>query len=514
MVEIAYESAAIGRLEIRNASLVRESGSLMASQVEYRDTWSRPDYDAVVVGSGPNGRAAGITLARAGLRVLVAEGRNTIGGGLRSMELTLPGFVHDVCATVHPMATLSPFMRSIAWGDYDVDWAVPTYPLAHPLDRERVGIHALTLAGTMNRLGKDGPAWERLLGTVTSRASGIMRDLLGPLPFFPKHPFALVHFGMRAAIPATALTNAMFSTDEARALFLGHAAHSFLPLSRPFTSAVGIILAASAHVSGWPVARGGSGTLANALVACLQKLGGEIVVNTPVTDIEELPRARAYFFDTGPHALARIAGSRLPRAYRRRLLAYRYGPGAFKLDMALSEPIPWATEACRQAGTVHVCGSPEDVVAAEAATWTPRPPGKPFVLVVQPSIFDPTRAPPGKHTCWAYCHVPAGCAVDMTDAILDQIERFAPGFRDTILATHTFSPATLEHYNPNNVGGDIIGGVQDLAQMFTRPVARLNPYTTPARDIYICSASTPPGAGIHGMCGFHAAKTAWRRLIE
>jgi phytoene dehydrogenase-like protein len=483
----------------------------MSVASEYRDTWSRSDYDAVVVGSGPNGLSAAITLAREGLSVLVVEGRDTIGGGLRSTELTLPGFIHDVCSAVLPMMSLSPFMRSVPWSDLGVDMAVPKFPLAHPLDGDRVALHTQSIAGTVNRLGKDGNRWEWLFGSVAANARGIMADLLGPLPLLPKHPFALANFGLRAAMPATTLAKVLFSSDQSRALFLGHAAHSFLPLSRPFTSAVGILLAVSAHVTGWPVARGGTGELANAMAAYLQKLGGEIVVKMPITRVDELPKARAYLFDTGPHALARIAGERLPNAFRKRLFAYRYGPGAFKLDLALSDPIPWAAQACRHAGTVHVCGSSEEVVAAEAATWRNQPPEKPFVLVVQPSLFDPTRAPAGKHTCWAYCHVPAGCTTDMTGAILDQIERFAPGFRDTILATHTFSPAAFQSYNPNIVGGDIIGGVQDLTQMFTRPVARLNPYTTPAPDIYICSASTPPGAGVHGMCGHHAATTALRR---
>ena len=485
-------------------------GEGMAARA-FRNTWEREDYDAVVVGSGPNGLSAGITLAREGWEVLIVEARDTIGGGLRSRELTLPGFVHDVCATVQPMHSLSPFMRSIPWGDHGVHLATPDYPLAHPLPDGTAAVQSRSFAGTVNRLGSDGRGWERLLGSVTTNLEGLLGDLLGPLRLVPAHPMAAAGFGLRAAIPAKALAHALFRSEAARALFLGHAAHAILPLTRPFTSAVGILLAASAHVAGWPVARGGSGVVADALADHFHALGGEIVTGTPIECVNELPRASAYLFNTGPHALARIAATRLPDAYRRKLNQYRYGPGAFKLDLALSEPIPWSNEECRRAGTVHVCGGSEDVLAAEAAVWTSRPPEKPFVLVVQPSIFDPTRAPAGKHTCWTYCHVPAGCETDMTQPILNAIESYAPGFRDTILAMHALSPRDFEDYNPNYVGGDIIGGIQDLSQMFARPVARLNPYTTPAEDIFICGASTPPGAGIHGMAGYHAAKAVLRR---
>ena len=469
-------------------------------------------YDAVVVGSGPNGFGAAITLARDGLSVLMVEGKNTIGGGLRTQELTLPGFRHDVCATVLAMTTLSPFMLSVSWDDYGVEWSVPHYPLAHPLDGGRAAVQTATVAGTVNRLGRDGAGWEKMLGPLEAHTGELMVDLLGPMPVPPNHPILMAQFGMRAVFPARALAHALFETEEARALFLGHAAHSILPLTRPFTSAVGSLLAASAHYTGWPVARGGSSNLADAMARCFADLGGETVTGWQVEHIDELPSAKAYLFDLNPHALARIAKSRLPGAYCERLSSYRFGPAAFKLDLALSDAIPWTAPDCRQAGTVHVCGGPEEIVASEAAAWKGRVTDKPFVLVVQPTVFDPTRAPEGKHTCWAYCHVPNGSTVDMTEPILAQIERFAPGFRDTILATHTLEPSAFEVYNPNYVGGDIIGGVQDLGQMFTRPVARLNPYTTPASDIFICSASTPPGAGIHGMCGFFAAKAARKRF--
>lgn len=469
-------------------------------------------YDAIVIGSGPNGFSAGITLAREGKSVLLVEASETIGGGLRTQELTLPGFRHDVCATILAMTTLSPFMKSVQWQDYGVDWAFPHYPVAHPLDGGRAAVQTTTVAGTVNRLGKDGIGWERMLGPLNTHTPELMQDLLGPLPFPPKHPFLMAQFGMRAAFSARTLARALFSSEEARALFLGHAAHSILPLTNPFTSAVGSLLAASAHCTGWPVARGGSSSLADAMARCFADLGGEIVTGWRVSDIAELPQAGAYLFDTNPHAVASIAASRLPHGYAERLKAYRFGPAAFKLDLALSDPIPWSAPECRQAGTVHVCGGEDEIIASEAAAWNNQHTDRPFVLVVQPSVFDPTRAPEGKHTCWAYCHVPNKDTTDRTETILQQIERFAPGFRDTILASHTISPADFERYNPNYVGGDVIGGVQDLGQMFTRPVARWNPYTTPAKDIFLCSASTPPGAGIHGMCGYFAANAALKKL--
>lgn len=469
-------------------------------------------YDAVVIGSGPNGLSAAITLAREGHSVLVVEGNETIGGGMRTEELTLPGFRHDVCASVLAMTTLSPFMRSVDWAGYGVEWAVPEIPVAHPLDGGRAAVQTATVAGTVNRLGEDGAGWERMLGPLDAHTPELMTDLLGPLPLPPRHPLLLARFGLRALFPAWTLARALFRGEEARALFLGHAAHSILPLTRPFTSAVGALLAASAHHTGWPVARGGSGTLAAAMAQCLADLGGDIVTGWRVRHIDELPPARAYLFDTGPHALARIAASRLPARFCSELTAYRYGPAAFKLDFALSDPIPWTSAECRRAGTVHVCGSPEEIVASEAAAWQGRVPERPFVLVVQPTVCDPSRAPRGKHACWAYCHVPNRSAADATIPVISQIERFAPGFRDTILATHTLSPADLETYNPNYVGGDVIGGVQDFGQMFSRPVARRCPYTTPAADVFICSASTPPGAGIHGMCGYFAARAAIRHL--
>ncbi|MCB1097412.1 MAG: NAD(P)/FAD-dependent oxidoreductase [Verrucomicrobiae bacterium] len=486
-----------------------------ATQVRLRTGGNKfAAYDAIVIGSGPNGFSSAITLARRGHSVLVVEGQDTIGGGLRTRELTLPGFRHDVCATVLAMTTLSPFMRSVDWGEYGVEWAVPHYPLAHPLDGGRAAVQTTNVAGTVNRLGQDGAGWERMLGPLDAHTPALMEDLLGPLPFPPKHPMLMAQFGVRAAFSAQLTARTLFRSEEARALFLGHAAHSILPLTKPFTSAVGSLLAASAHCTGWPVARGGSQKLGDAMARCFTDLGGEIVTGWQVEHIDELPRAKAYLFDTSPYALARIAASRLPAAFCDRLNAYRFGPGAFKLDLALSDPIPWAAEECRSAGTVHVCGGPDEIVASEAAAWSQAPTEKPFVLVVQPTVFDPSRAPEGKHTCWAYCHVPNNATIDMAEPILAQIERFAPGFRDTILATHTISPGAFQGYNPNYVGGDIIGGVQDLGQMFTRPVARWNPYTTPARDLYICSASTPPGAGIHGMCGYFAAQAALRQILR
>ena len=474
-----------------------------------------PDsYDAIVIGSGPNGLSAAITLARAGRHTLVVEARETIGGGARSAELTLPGFVHDVCSAIHPLASASPFFRTLPLEAFGLEFIHPEIALAHPLPNGRAAVMHRSVEETARGLGADGRAYERVFRPLTARAEALFEDLLGPLPLPPRHPWTLARFGMRAVQSAAGFWRRRFAREETRALFAGNAAHAWLPLGRPFTAAVGLMLHLSCHHAGWPVARGGSQRIADSLAAYLRSLGGEIRTGWPVERLDELPAARAILFDTNPHAMARIAGGRLPEKFRRRLGRYRFGPAAFKIDLALSAPIPWVSPACRLAGTVHLGGTAEEIAAAEAAIWRGEVPQRPYTLVAQQSLCDSSRAPAGRHTAWVYAHVPRGCTADLSESLLDHVESYAPGFRDTILASHVSTPRDLEACNPNLSGGDIIGGVQDFRQMFTRPVARWNPYTTPARDLFICSASTPPGAGVHGMCGYHAARAALSRVLS
>jgi len=467
--------------------------------------------DAIVIGSGPNGLAAAITLARAGRSVVVYEAHDTVGGGMRSAELTLPGFVHDICSTVQGTSTASPFFRGLDLGRFGLELIDPPAPLAHPLDGGRVAVLERSVADTAAGLGVDRAAYRALIGPLVRDADAVMDLVLGPVFRVPRHPLAAARFGIPAVHSAVGLAGGRFRGDEARALLTGVSAHSMLKLDRPLTASFGLVLAITAHAYGWPVVRGGTQQLADALAAELRSLGGEIVTGHPVTSLDELPAARAVLFDTTPRALAAIAGDRLPGSYRRRLDGFRYGPGIVKVDWALSAPIPWRAEGARRAGTVHVGGTLDEIRAAEAEVAAGRHPERPFVIVVQQSRFDPSRAPDGRHTGWAYCHVPSGSTFDMTDRIEAQVERFAPGFREAILARSVRLPADLEAYNPNYVGGDINAGIEDLRQLFTRPVARLDPYATPTRGIYLCSSSTPPGGGVHGMCGVWAARSALRR---
>ena len=467
--------------------------------------------DAIIVGSGPNGLAAAITLARAGKSVVVYEGHATVGGGMRSAELTLPGYVHDICSAVQGTSTASPFFRDLALGRFGLELIDPPAPLAHVLDGGRVAVLERSVAGTAAGLGIDRPAYRRLMAPLVRDADAVMDLVLGPIFRAPRHPLAAARFGLPALRSAVGLARSRFRGDEARALLAGVGAHSMLRLDRPLTASFGLVLAITAHAYGWPIERGGTGQLAEALAAELRSLGGEIVTGHPVTAISELPAARAILFDTTPRALAAIAGERLPDGYRHRLEGFRYGPGVVKLDWALSDPIPWTAEGARRAGTVHVGGTLDEIRAAEAEVAAGRHPERPFVIVVQQSRFDASRAPEGRHTGWAYCHVPSGSTVDMTERIEAQLARFAPGFRDTILACSVRLPADMEAYNPNYVGGDINAGIEDLRQLFTRPIARLDPYSTPTRGIYLCSSSTPPGGGVHGMCGVWAARSALRR---
>lgn len=467
-------------------------------------------YDAVIVGAGPNGLAAAITLARAGRSVLVVEGKETVGGGTRSCELTLPGFVHDICSTIHPLGVASPFFRDLPLADYGLAWVFPPAALAHPLDDGTAILVERSVAATAAQLGPDAGAYRRLLGALAADWRHVLAEMLGPLRF-PRHPLSMVRFGLPALLPAASLARTLFRGERARALFAGMAAHAIMPLEWPATAAFGLMLGTLAHAVGWPLARGGSQTIADALAAHLRRLGGEIVTSRPISALSDLPPAAAVLFDVTPRQLEQIAGDRLPDAYRRKLRGYRYGPGVFKVDYALDGPAPWQAAACLQAGTVHLGGTLDEIAVAEAAIWRGEHPERPYVLFVQQTPFDPTRAPAGQHTAWAYCHVPHGSTMDMTARIEAQIERFAPGFRDRILARSTCHAAAMEAYNPNYIGGDINGGVQDLRQLFTRPVARLDPYTTPVKGLYLCSSSTPPGGGVHGMCGYWAAQSALRR---
>jgi phytoene dehydrogenase-like protein len=469
-------------------------------------------YDAIVVGAGPNGLAAAIVLAQAGRSVLLVEAHARVGGGARTDELTLPSFAHDVCSSIHPMAVASPFIRSLPLAQWGLSWIDPPAPLAHPLDDGEAVLLERSLEATAGGLGLDGASYRGLMGPFVRAHERLIPALLAPLRW-PEHPLLLLGFGIRALRSASGLADAFLRAPRARGLFAGCAAHSVLPFDRATSAAIGLVLLLAGHAYGWPFPRGGTEAIARALAAYFESLGGEIQTGWPVRSIAELPRAAAVLFDVTPRQLAAICGDRLPSGYRDRLARYRYGPGVFKVDWALDRPIPWANAECARAGTVHLGGTFEEIAHAEAEVWRGVHPERPYVLVAQQSLFDPTRAPPLRHTGWAYCHVPPRSTIDMTDAIERQVERFAPGFRDCILARSRMSPAAFEAYNENYVGGDITGGVTDVGQLFTRPVARLVPYATPARGIYICSSSTPPGAGVHGMCGYWAARAALRSVF-
>ncbi|HLW82035.1 MAG TPA: NAD(P)/FAD-dependent oxidoreductase [Candidatus Acidoferrales bacterium] len=472
-------------------------------------TMLKRQYDAVVVGSGPNGLAAAIAVSQAGLSVLVIEGRETIGGGTRTEELTLPGFAHDVCSAVHPMALISPFFRALPLAEHGLQWVQPETPLAHPLDDGTAVAVARSVEITAENLGEDAGAYRKLMAPIVAAWAQLEPILFG-YSMIPKKPAAAARFGLQAMRSASGLARAKFRGERARAVFAGNAAHSILPLENAPSAAFGLVLGASAHVAGWPFARGGSQKITDALASYFRSLGGEIVTGKMIQSLDELPQSRIILCDVTPKQLVRMAGDRLPSGFRAELERFRYGPGVCKMDWALDAPIPWKAEACKRAGTVHVGGTLEEIEGSERAPWRGEICEKPFVLVAQPTLFDASRAPAGKHIAWAYCHVPNGSNADMSGRIEAQIERFAPGFRERILKRSVMTTAQLEARNPNLIGGDITGGASDLRQFYLRPTWR--GYRTPAKGLYLCSASTFPGGGVHGICGHLAARAALRDI--
>jgi phytoene dehydrogenase-like protein len=470
-------------------------------------TMGQGKADAIIVGSGPNGLCAAIELARAGWSVRVYERNSTIGGGARSAELTLPGFTHDLCSTIYAVTLWSPMMRSLPLADHGVQWVQPPAALAHPFDDAPAAVVHRSFDQTSQELGADGPAYRNLLAPFLPRWTALGEDLLAPLQW-PGHPVLMGRFGHLAIRSAAALATQWFTTSRGRALVAGMAGHSMLPLEKAGTAAFALVLMGCAHSGGWPFARGGARSVAEALASILRSLGGEILTDRPVKSLDDLPRARGILLDVTPKQFLAMAGDRLTECRRRRWEKFRYGPGAFKVDFALAGPIPWKDQACLRAGTVHLGGTFEEIAASEADACAGRLSDRPFVILTQPTLFDPTRAPPDRHVAWAYCHVPHGSSADQSAALEGQIERFAPGFKDLILDRRISGPIQLEAENPNLVGGDINGGAQDLPQLWRRPVSIRRPYATPIDGVWLCSASTPPGGGVHGMCGHWAARQA------
>lgn len=472
---------------------------------------AKTDYDAVVIGSGPNGLAAAITLQQAGLSVLIVEGKKTIGGGLRTAQLTFPGFHHDICSAIHPMAAGSPFFSQLPLKAFGLEFIQPTFPAAHPFEDGRCAVLDSSVENTGRFLGKDDRSYINLMRPFVHDWNDLVSDILGPLSY-PRHPVALARFGVRALQPVQLLMS-RFSTKEAKGFLAGMAAHSMLPLSYPATSAVALVLLMAGHVQGWPIARGGSQSIAQALANYFISLGGKIQTDFYVRSLEQIPSARALLFDVTPKQLMEIAGHKFSAFYKRQLSRYKYGMGVFKIDWALQAPVPFTSAECRLAGTIHLGNTFEEIAESERSAWRGKHHEKPFVLLAQQSSFDLSRAPSGNHTAWAYCHVPHGSTVDMTAAIEHQVERFAPGFKDIIIGKHTMNTEQIQEYNPNCIGGDINGGAAILCQLFTRPALRFSPYRTSARGMYICSSSTPPGGGVHGMCGYHAAARALKDIF-
>jgi len=462
--------------------------------------------DAVVIGSGPNGLAGAISLAGAGLSTLVVEAQSLIGGSTRSMELTLPGFTHDICSAVHPLGISSPFFRKLELEQNGLKWIQPPVPLAHPLDDGSAVLLRRSVDDTCDSLDpSDRKAYRKLMTPLIEVWDGLVEDIMRPVAF-PRHPFTMAKFAWRAVRDAKSLAESCFGGKRGKALFAGLAAHSVLPLDERPSGAFGLILGISAHAAGWPIAEGGSGKIAAALLKKFTALEGQVIQGRRVESIDEFQDAKAILCDLTPRQLYKVAGHRLPYAYQRKIQNYQYGPGVYKVDWALSGPIPWKAKECSLAATVHLGGTLEEIAVSERAAWEAHPAEFPFVLLVQPTLFDNTRAPAGKHTAWAYCHVPNGSNFSMLERIENQVERFAPGFRSLILARSAMLPRDMESHNSNLVGGDITGGAQSLKQLILRPTLRL--YSTPCRGLYLCSSSTPPGAGVHGMCGYFAARRA------
>jgi phytoene dehydrogenase-like protein len=471
----------------------------------------RDVYDAVVVGAGPNGLAAAIALGRKFNAVLLLEAAKTIGGGVRSAELTLPGFTHDVCSTVQALSLASPFFRQLDLPQYGLEWIQPEIPLAHSFeDGSALFLHR-SLSITAEALGADGKAYGRLLQPFVQNDQRLLADILMPL-HFPANPLLMTRFGFYALRSLKNLVDTQFQSDRTRALFAGLAAHAMMPLEQTATAAFGIVLATLAHTVGWPIIRGGSQKLADALADCFRKGGGEIVTDQRIASMADIPKASSYFFDITPRQLLQIEGLGLSEIYRSRLARFRYGPGVYKMDWALQAPIPWKAPVCSKAGTVHLGGSFEEISASIRDVHAGRVSSSPYIVLAQQSLLDPSRAPDGKHTAWAYCHVPHGSNADVSELMESKIERYAPGFREVILGRHTLTAAAMEQYNANYVGGDINGGLQDLRQLYTRPIASLRPYRTSVKNIYLCSSSTPPGGGVHGLCGYYATQDLCRRL--
>lgn len=469
-------------------------------------------HDAIIIGSGPNGLAAAIRLAQEGLSVKVFEAADTVGGGTRTKELTLPGFNHDICSAIHPMAVGSPFFKTLPLKQYGLEWIHPTYPLAHPLDDRPAVILHKSLDDTAAELNDDGDAYRNLFSSLVERWDDLAPELLSPLNSFPSHPLLLSKFGLKALQSAEGLASRKFKTDRAKALFAGLAAHSILPLNQISTAAIGLVLGTIGHKIGWPLPKGGSHNITKALSEYFISIGGKIETGAAVKTLRELPQSKLILFGNTPKQILTIAGDQLPDSYAKKLRSFKYGAGVFKVDIALNSPIPWTDKRCGEAGTVHLGGTLQEIARSEKQIANGHHPGKPYVLLTQQSMFDDSRAPAGKHTVWAYCHVPNGSTEDMTEPVLRQIERFAPGFRDLMLDYHTMNTRAMENYNANYVGGDINGGSQDISQLFTRPAGLLDPYHIPGTSLFICSSSTPPGGGVHGMCGYHAANSALKYL--
>lgn len=472
---------------------------------------NKKEYDAIVVGSGPNGLSAAIVLQQAGLSVLLVEGKDTIGGGMRTAELTLPGFKHDICSAIHPMAAASPFFKTLPLKKYGLEFINPPIAAAHPFDDGTAAALTQSIEETARSLGKDEQAYLKLIGPIVKNWPLIDKDVLAPL-HFPKHPLAFAKFGLKALASANTISK-RFVTKEAKGLWAGLAAHSILPLTHLTTAAIGVVLATAAHSVNWPLPKGGSQSIADTLGQYFIALGGKIETNFYVKSLQQLPSSHAVLFDVDPKQLLQIGGNSFSSIYQWQLKRYKYGMGVFKVDWALDGPIPFTAEQCRTAGTVHIGNTLEEISAGEQAVWDGKHVEKPFVLLAQQSLFDSTRAPVGKHTAWAYCHVPNGSEKDMTEIIEKQVERFAPGFRERIIGRHTMNTRQLETYNANYSGGDIVGGAADITQLFTRPSLRFSPYRSSAKGIYICSSSTPPGGGVHGMCGYHAAQRVLKDIF-